>query len=181
MPLYWPSRLGSSFRQIPKALKWNCGIYKNFTLTNTNTIFLFGASSVSHLLLALNYKLYSLLTPPFYKIQSFIFSCLQVAAYSSLPLQLSMLSFSTLTLCRIDCVTSQRNVCVWGKKLGLMFYASPLSVSLNLPYQVHSPWSAVRSPILYWLVFILLIELKMCLLKWITIWEIIIADILLNC
>ena len=156
--------------------------YRNVTLTNTNTIdSVIRWFSISHLLLVLNYKLNSLLTP----------SC-----------PCSMLSSSTLTLGWIDCVTSQRNVCVWGRELGLMFYASPLSVSLSFTFvklflftqllvcvlylvrvlrSVHSPWSAVRSHILYLTVFILLIELKMCLLKWITFWEIIIADILLNC
>ena len=29
LPLYWPSRLGSSFPHIPKASTWNCGIFKN--------------------------------------------------------------------------------------------------------------------------------------------------------
>ena len=43
LPLYWPYRLGSSLPHIHKALKWSCGIYKNVTLTNVNTIFLSGA------------------------------------------------------------------------------------------------------------------------------------------
>ena len=43
-------------------------MYKNFTLTNTD---LFGSSQFH-----ISYKLNSLLTLPFYKIYSFIFSCL---------------------------------------------------------------------------------------------------------
>ena len=39
LPLHWPLRLGSSYPHIPKALIWNCGIFKNLTLINTNTIF----------------------------------------------------------------------------------------------------------------------------------------------
>ena len=48
-------------------LKWNSGIYKNFTLTNNNTIFF-----IQCFLLVWNYKLIALLIPSFYKIQNFI-------------------------------------------------------------------------------------------------------------
>ena len=44
------------------------------------------------------------------------------------------LSFSTQTLGRIDCLTSQRNVCLWGKELGLLFYSGPLTVSLSFTF-----------------------------------------------
>ena len=81
-----------------------------------------------------------------------------------------------LTLGRIDCMTRWRKVCVWGKELGLLFYASLLSYSLSFTflklffytqsivcllylfrvlYSVRSPcfipsqWSAVYD--LYWL------------------------------
>ena len=49
-------------------------------------------------------------------------------------MEYAFLPHMTLTLGRINCVTSWRNVCVWGKKLGLLFYASPLSVSLSFKY-----------------------------------------------
>ena len=64
-----PSRLGSSFPHIPKALKWKCGIHKNVTLTNTNNNFFIWCLSISYLLLVKTYKLNFLLTLPFYKIQ----------------------------------------------------------------------------------------------------------------
>ena len=50
MPQYWPSCLGSSFPHIPEALEWNCGIYENFTLINTNIVFI-RCLSFSYLLL----------------------------------------------------------------------------------------------------------------------------------
>ena len=40
----------------------------------------------------------------------------------------------TLTLQRIDCAAGQRNVCVQGKELGLLFNASPHSVSLSFTF-----------------------------------------------
>ena len=55
----------SSFPRL--YLKRNSDIYKNFNLTNTNTIFFIQSFS-----LVSNYKLNSLLTPSFYKIQSLI-------------------------------------------------------------------------------------------------------------
>ena len=53
----------------------------------------------------------------------------------------------TLKLGRIDCVTSWRNVCVLGKELGLLFYASPPSVSLSVTFlKLFSYTCIVRSP-----------------------------------
>ena len=68
----------------------------------------------------------------------------------------------TLTLQRMDCAAGTRNVCVQGKELGLLFNASPHSVSLSFTflstavfvnivrsprtqsaYPVRSPWSTV--------------------------------------
>ena len=140
LPLYWPSRLGSSFPHIPKALTWNCSIkeshYYLFCSVPLNFIFsiglklsrtitsrsfwsvispcfsfsavasrpfftskptvalktdvkrepidttvhtlMFVIQNNSHVSLCtahgLNYKLNSLIAPPFYNIQSFIFS-----------------------------------------------------------------------------------------------------------
>ena len=48
---------------------------------------------------------------------------------------------------RIDCVTSWRNVCVLGKELGLLFYASPPSVSLSVTFlKLFSHTCIVRNP-----------------------------------
>ena len=61
-------------------------------------------------------------------------------------MQYAFLLHMTLTLGRLDCVTSKRNVCVWGKELGLLFYASPLSVYLGFTFLklfLHT-WSIVR-------------------------------------
>ena len=61
--------------------------------------------------------------------------------------QYAFLLQMTLTLQRIDCAAGQRNVCVQGKELGLLFNASPHSVSLSFTFLskavfvniVHSP------------------------------------------
>ena len=68
----------SGFFTISPAL-WNGNVaYIRMSLSLTHTIFFFfRCLSISYLLLVLNYKLNSLLTPPFNKIQSFIFSCLE--------------------------------------------------------------------------------------------------------
>ena len=103
-----PSRLGSSFPRIPKALKWNCGIYISSTGLKLWIEFSINSLRVS-------------------------FSVASSSGITFLA-RAVMLFSSTLTFERIDCETSQRNVCVWGKELGLLFYASPLSISLSFTF-----------------------------------------------
>ena len=90
-------------------LKWNCGIYENFTLTNTTTIFVYSVP---------------------YKIQSFIFSWPKKR--HNLPCPSGMLFFSMLMLGRIHCVTSKGMFVCEARSWDYFFInASPLSVSLS--------------------------------------------------
>ena len=80
-------------------LKWNRGIFKNFTLTRLTPIlfFLFGASPIG-----------SLLTPSFDKIQSLI----SVALNSSITFLVRAVFFTSPHEENIDCVTGLLNVFV---------------------------------------------------------------------
>ena len=138
-------------------LKRNRGIFKNFTLTRLTPIlfFLFGASPIG-----------SLLAPSFNRIQSLI----SVVLNSDITLLVRAVCFPSPHEENIDCVTGLRNVFVGGKELELLFYGKPafrfpqfyLSKAVlytqsvvrvlylvRVLYPVRSPWSAVRSRILY--------------------------------
>ena len=90
--------------------------------------FLFGASPIG-----------SLLTPSFNKIQSLI----SVVLNSDITFLVRAVCFPSPHEENIDCVTGLRNVFVRGKELELLFYASPLSVSLSFTFlklfYIHSP------------------------------------------
>ena len=102
-------------------LKRNRGIFKNFTLTWLTPIlfFLFGSSLIG-----------SLLTSSFNKIQSLI----SVALNNGITFLVRALCFPSPHEENIDCVTGLWNLFVWGKELELLFYASPLSVSLSFTF-----------------------------------------------
>ena len=112
-------------------LKRNRGIFKNFAQTRLTPMlfFLFGASPIG-----------SLLTPSFNKIQSLISS---VVLNSDITFLVRAVCFPSPHEENIDCVTGLRNVFVGGKELELLFYASPLSVSLSFTFlklfYIHSP------------------------------------------
>ena len=160
MPLYWPFFLVSSFPHISRLWNGNVESTRILALLTQIISFIIRCLSISHLVLVDNYKLTSHLTPPFSGSHfqlSWVCSTITFLARVVIAHPLHM----TLTLGRIDCVTSQRNVCVWGNELGLLFYASPLSLFLSFRqsvvhvlylvralYPVRSSWSAVH--ILYW-------------------------------
>ena len=93
MPLYWPSRLSSSFPRISKAFNiWNGIVASMRILLRLTPI------SYSLLLIGLKLKLNSLLTPSFYKIRSLISFPLS----SGFSVQYAFLPHMMLTLGKLD-------------------------------------------------------------------------------